>query len=186
MLMIKRYPNRKYYNTRDKSYITLEQLAKHINNGEEIQVIDYASGEDLTSLTLSQIILELEKSKIGSLPRNILANIIRFTAESTPLKGIFSLDNVNSEALDEEIRKRILFLESVKVIDKEEAVKIEKWLIEDYHSLASIMEDELTQRIEEALLRRALPTRIQLEQIKKKLENLAQEVENIVNQQVQN
>jgi len=184
MLMIKRYPNRKYYNTRDKCYITLEQLAKHINNGEEIQVIDFASGEDLTSLTLSQIILELEKNKIGSLPRNILANIIRFTAESTPLKGILSFSDDNSEALDEEIKKRILFLENVQVIDEEEAAKIEKSLIEDYHSLTSTKKDELTQKIEEALLMRTIPTRTQLAQIKKKLEHLAQEVENIVNQQV--
>jgi polyhydroxyalkanoate synthesis repressor PhaR len=57
MPLIKRYPNRKLYDTEAKSYITLEGVAALIRNGEDVQVIDHESGEDLTTLTLTQIIL---------------------------------------------------------------------------------------------------------------------------------
>lgn len=77
MTIIKRYSNRKLYNTAQKKYITLDELAILIRTGEEIQVIDNQSGEDLTSLTLTQIILESEKKHQGSLSNSILTDIIK-------------------------------------------------------------------------------------------------------------
>ncbi|MGD8735253.1 MAG: polyhydroxyalkanoate synthesis regulator DNA-binding domain-containing protein, partial [Anaerolineae bacterium] len=55
MTRIKRYPNRKLYDTEAKQYITLEGIAALIRQGNEVQVIDHATGEDLTALTLTQI-----------------------------------------------------------------------------------------------------------------------------------
>ena len=60
-MIIKRYPNRKLYDTEAKQYITLEGIASVIRSGQEVQVIDHVTWEDLTALTLSQIILEQEK-----------------------------------------------------------------------------------------------------------------------------
>jgi polyhydroxyalkanoate synthesis repressor PhaR len=77
MIIIKRYPNRKLYNTELKQYITLEGVADLIRQGNEITVIDHATGDDLTSLTLTQIILEEEKKQGGFIPRSFLAGIIR-------------------------------------------------------------------------------------------------------------
>ena len=65
MVTIKRYPNRKLYNTEAKQYITLEGVADLIRQGAEIQVVDHASGEDLTALTLTQITLEQEKKRFA-------------------------------------------------------------------------------------------------------------------------
>jgi polyhydroxyalkanoate synthesis regulator protein len=65
MIIIKRYPNRKLYNTEAKQYITLEGVADLIRQGAEIQVVDHASGEDLTAVTLTQIILSRKRSKAG-------------------------------------------------------------------------------------------------------------------------
>ena len=65
MRIIKRYSNRKLYDTAAKEYITLEAIADLIRAGEEIQVVDNVTEEDLTALTLSQIILEQEKKKKG-------------------------------------------------------------------------------------------------------------------------
>ena len=53
MPLIKRYPNRKLYDTEAKQYVTLEQIAELIRSGKDVQVIDHESGEDLTALTLS-------------------------------------------------------------------------------------------------------------------------------------
>ena len=63
MPLIKRYPNRKLYDTEAKAYITLEQIAYLIREGQEDHVVDHASREDLTALTLTQVILEQERKR---------------------------------------------------------------------------------------------------------------------------
>lgn len=63
MAIIKRYPNRKLYDTEAKKYITLDGIAELIRDGQEVQVMDHSTGEDLTTLTLTQIIFEQEKEK---------------------------------------------------------------------------------------------------------------------------
>jgi polyhydroxyalkanoate synthesis repressor PhaR len=77
MIIIKRYPNRKLYDTDSKRYVTLEYITQLIHDGQEMQVVDYETGEDLTNLTLSQIIFEQEKKGSGLLPRALLTNLVR-------------------------------------------------------------------------------------------------------------
>jgi polyhydroxyalkanoate synthesis repressor PhaR len=60
--VIKRYANRKLYDTRDSKYITLDRIAELVRNGEEVKVLDNRSKDDLTKLTLAQIIYEEQKS----------------------------------------------------------------------------------------------------------------------------
>lgn len=59
--LIKKYANRKLYDTRTSRYITLEGIAQLVRDGHEINVVDRDDGRDLTQLTLSQIVLEEEK-----------------------------------------------------------------------------------------------------------------------------
>jgi polyhydroxyalkanoate synthesis repressor PhaR len=59
--LIKKYANRKLYDTRTSRYITLEEIAELVRDGHEINVVDRDSGKDLTQLTLSQIVLSEEK-----------------------------------------------------------------------------------------------------------------------------
>ena len=78
MPLIKRYPNRKLYDTDAKRYVTLDDVTRLIQAGQEVHVVDYESGEDLTNLTLTQIILEQEKrSSSGLIPRFLLTSMIR-------------------------------------------------------------------------------------------------------------
>ncbi len=77
MPIIKRYPNRKLYDTDTKRYVTLNDIAKMIRAGEEVVVVDHASDEDLTAVTLSQIIFEQEKQQGGFLPKAVLTNLVR-------------------------------------------------------------------------------------------------------------
>ena len=74
--IIKRYANRKLYDTERSSYVTLEDIAVMIKAGEEVQVVDNKSGEDLTSVTLAQIIFEAEKKK-SAMPLSLLRTLIR-------------------------------------------------------------------------------------------------------------
>lgn len=75
--LIKRYGNRKLYDTQESRYVTLEGIAGFVKQGEEVQVVDNDSGEDLTAVTFAQIILEEERRKNGFLPLPILRKIIQ-------------------------------------------------------------------------------------------------------------
>ena len=60
--VIKRYANRKLYDTRDSRYVTLDRIAELVRNGEEVKVLDNKSQKDMTKVTLAQIIYEEQKS----------------------------------------------------------------------------------------------------------------------------
>ena len=66
--IVKRYANRKLYDTQRSRYVTLEQIAEMIRSGEDVKIVDNNSKEDLTSITLAQIILEQEKRFGASIP----------------------------------------------------------------------------------------------------------------------
>lgn len=80
--VVKRYRNRKLYDTLDSCYVTLEDIADLVREGEDVCVIDNNSGEDLTSITLAQIILEEEKRKKENLPLGTLFQLIRSGGET--------------------------------------------------------------------------------------------------------
>jgi polyhydroxyalkanoate synthesis repressor PhaR len=75
--VIKRYSNRKLYDTQESRYVTLEELEELIRAGREISVVDVSTGEDLTSVTLAQIILENERSHRATLPTAFLHQLIK-------------------------------------------------------------------------------------------------------------
>src|ERR1700704_1923471 len=75
--VIKRYSNRKLYDTQESRYVTLEELEELIRAGREISVVDVSTGEDLTSVTLAQIILENERSRRTGLPTAFLHQLIK-------------------------------------------------------------------------------------------------------------
>ena len=75
--VIKRYSNRKLYDTQESRYVTLEELEELIRAGREISVVDVSTGEDLTSVTLAQIILENERSRRAGLPTAFLHQLIK-------------------------------------------------------------------------------------------------------------
>lgn len=60
--VIKRYANRKLYDTRDSRYVTLQQIAEFVRGGEDVAIIDNTTKEDLTNATLAQIVYEAEKN----------------------------------------------------------------------------------------------------------------------------
>lgn len=79
--VIKRYANRKLYDTQHSCYVTLEQIAQMIREGEDVQILDNNTKEDLTSVTLAQIIFEEEKKR-RLLPLVGLKSIIQSSGES--------------------------------------------------------------------------------------------------------
>jgi len=78
---IKRYSNRKLYDTERSCYVTLDDISVMITAGEEVRVVNNSDGEDLTSVTLAQIIYESEKKK-NFMPLGLLRNLIQQKGEA--------------------------------------------------------------------------------------------------------
>lgn len=81
MKLIKRYSNRKLYDTERSCYVTLEEIAEMVREGEEVSIIDNKTGEDLTTVTLAQIVFEEEKRDRRLLPIQTLRMIIQSPSE---------------------------------------------------------------------------------------------------------
>src|SRR5690349_11409564 len=79
--VIKRYTNRKLYDTVESRYVTLDEIAEMVKAGVEVKIVDNRSKEDLTSVTLAQIVFEEEKKK-NQMPLGLLREIIRRPGES--------------------------------------------------------------------------------------------------------
>jgi polyhydroxyalkanoate synthesis repressor PhaR len=102
--VIKRYTNRKLYDTVESRYVTLDEIAQMIKGGAEVKVLDNRSKEDLTSVTLAQIIFEEEKKR-SQMPLGVLREIIRHGGEAV---AVFYQDKVGSRLSErlEEMKTR--------------------------------------------------------------------------------
>lgn len=99
---IKKYANRRLYNTGTSAYVTLEDLAAMVKKGEDFVVFDAKTGEEITRSVLTQIIFEQEsKGGQGLLPVTFLRQLIRFYGDSmqmmVPSYLEFSLDKLTKE-----------------------------------------------------------------------------------------
>lgn len=77
-IVIKKYSNRRLYDSANRKYITLEEIADLIKEGNEVKVIDTQTGDDISKLILIQVILESEKNKEDILPVSFLHMLIKY------------------------------------------------------------------------------------------------------------
>lgn len=85
-ILIKRYENRKLYDSSRSTYVTLEEIAGMIREGKEVRIVDARTNEDLTKNTLALIILEGERQKKNLLPLSFMYQLIKY-GES--IQGVF-------------------------------------------------------------------------------------------------
>ena len=107
--VVKRYANRKLYDTQRSRYVTLDQIAEMIRAGQDVKIIDNTSKDDLTSITLAQIIFEQEKKQNSFLPLSAMRNIIQSGGESlhelasqagARVRSVFRRDGEGGEEAD--------------------------------------------------------------------------------------
>lgn len=77
-ILIKKYPNRRLYNTESSSYITIHDVSELIKEGSRVEVVDVTSNEDVTALVLTQIIMNKAKNNQELLPVSLLHLVIQF------------------------------------------------------------------------------------------------------------
>lgn len=143
--IIKRYGNRKLYDTHQSRYVTLEEISQMIRQGQDIKVIDNKTQEDLTNVTFTQIMLEQEKSKRNLLPRSLLRNLIEQSGGSLSewlQKGRESFATMKTEAEEQLTR----LLEKGIETREEGATLLKEWMMGPQKSI-DLLQKKIDERI---------------------------------------
>ena len=180
MLIIKRYPNRKLYDTENKQYITLNRIAELIREGKEVQVIDHTSNEDLTTITLSQIIFEQEKKQSGFVPKNVLAGLVQAGGDT-----LHAFRNALASPLDLlpdvdlEIERRINKLVQEGKLAEEQGRNILGQLLETGRQTAEKTQAGSETYLKKLLSKRGIPTQDEIAKLSKQIDKLATKLESL-------
>ncbi|HNS38659.1 MAG: pesticidal protein Cry15Aa [Anaerolineae bacterium] len=181
MPVIKRYPNRKLYDTDAKRYVTLNEIAALIRAGEEVSVMDHATDEDLTAVVLTQIIFEQEKQQKGFLPKSVLTNLVRAGGDTIgTLRRGLNLPLDLWRHVDEEIDRRVQELITKGELAREEGVRLREKLLSPMVSGPGAMPDEA--KLEQLLSEHGVPTREELDRLYAQLEALSSKLDGMLNQ----
>jgi polyhydroxyalkanoate synthesis repressor PhaR len=139
--IIKRYANRKLYDTEHSRYVTLDQISEMIRAGDDVKIVDNKTKEDLTTVTLAQIIFEEEKKQRSFLPLGAMRNIIQSGGEwfaeaqrrvqsILPGKRIEANDEVPAEPEDEPVHE-----EDEAAAKKRSLAVLREWVDHSKHRL---------------------------------------------------
>jgi polyhydroxyalkanoate synthesis repressor PhaR len=179
MPVIKRYPNRKLYDTEAKKYITLDGIATLIREGEEVAVIDHTTEEDLTAITLTQIIFEQEKKKGGFLPKSVLTGLVQAGGDTlNTLRRSLSVPLDLFHQVDSEIERRLQILISKGELAAEEAANLRDKLLSLNFQQNSELPDE--QDMSSILSRHGVPTRSEIDRLNEQLAALALQLDSVL------
>lgn len=177
MPLIKRYPNRKLYDTAAKQYVSLDDLARMIRQDEPVQVVDHATGEDVTNLILVQIIVEQERQQGGFLPAAVLTGLVQAGGNTlATLRRSLAAPLDLLRQVDEEIQRRVEQLVSLGELAEDEGRRLAQRLL----ALGSDRAEEPPPDdavLEQRLQARRLPTRADLQALSDRLDQLLAEVE---------
>ncbi|HEX9115525.1 MAG TPA: polyhydroxyalkanoate synthesis regulator DNA-binding domain-containing protein [Anaerolineae bacterium] len=179
MRLIKRYPNRKLYDTEAKQYISLERIAELIREGVEVQVIDHATRDDLTTVTLTQVIFEQEKKQDNELPRTILTALIRAGGDTvTSLRRTLTSPLDWLHQVDEEIDSRLSVLVKRGEMAEEEARHLSEQLLGHGRRITQAA-PAVPNPVERLLSARGTPTRDDIAKLDRQLDDLLAALNNL-------
>jgi polyhydroxyalkanoate synthesis repressor PhaR len=179
MPVVKRYPNRKLYDTQAKQYITLEGIATLVRDGQEVTVVDNATGEDLTALTLTQVIMEQEKKRSGFLPQAVLTGLVRAGGDTVGTLRRTLASSLNlARQVDEEIERRLQTLINRGELATEEGLFLRKKLL-DQNLPPTDIPWPAEVDLERALDRRGVPTHADLQQVFMQLDALTTKLDDL-------
>jgi polyhydroxyalkanoate synthesis repressor PhaR len=182
MPLIKRYANRKLYDTESKRYITLDGIAEMIRQQQDVKVIDHETGEDITALTQAQIIFEQERKLRSGIPRTVFTNIIQTSSDtlSQVWHALIPPDELK-KAVDAEIEKRVqVLMKSGQMGDDDGLHMLDLLLISPEPEPEAAKPDRAAPLSGlEKLIKQRAPSPEQLEHLTKQVEALTAEVERL-------
>jgi polyhydroxyalkanoate synthesis repressor PhaR len=171
-IIIKRYTNRKQYDTHSKRYISLEGIEKLIKDGHEVKVIDNQTGNDITPIILSQVIYEIVKRRSGFLPTKVLLSLILAGGKRIDefRHSIFNSLNLFHH-FDVEIEKRINRLITRGEMSQGEGFEILDKLL-TVGKIGDDGDDDIDGSVVDYLRQKQLPTMFDLEIITRRIESI--------------
>jgi polyhydroxyalkanoate synthesis repressor PhaR len=177
LILVKRYPNRKLYDTAAKRYVSLDILADLIRQGEDVQVVDHTTGDDLTVLVLAQIIAEEERKEGSFLPLPLLTGWIQAGGETlASVRRAMAAQFDIAPQVDEEIERRLARLVSRGDLPKEEAQRL-RGLLLDQGSVGQPGAHPPEQMLESLRSRFGLPSRVELQALSEQVDALSQQLD---------
>lgn len=170
MHSIKKYANRKLYHTNRKQYITLDGIAELIQAGEQVQVIDNESGEDITAPILAQVVLQSRGRSKSALPTHLLTDLIQAGGDTiSGLRRSVWAAISGESSIDAEIRRRLHQLVTEGLLSAEEGARMLRMMVRSSADDAS-----------RALL--DLPTSSDVARLRSQVEELASAVEQLLSE----
>ena len=178
MHKIKKYANRKMYDTHDKRYVTMEELSELIKQGEEVMVIDNRTGEDISTAIISQLIGRDNKEKDKTVSSQLLMQLLRKGGGTLTdyAKKYMSLWQGAFNMAEDELTPLVNRLVKNKELSISEAVKLKKEIMGYTSALKSWIGESIDKRVGEVLQSMNLPTNDQLKALSAKVEALSEKV----------
>ena len=144
---IKRYGNRKLYDAEARRYVTLEQLGALVAGGHELTVTDQRTGEDLTSLTLAQVLLEGLKERTARIPRQVLVGLIRLSAGPVSAWADWRGPQEAAARARDEVEKIVGGLLSRGRLTLEEAMALRQDVVKSVHGIVAEAQSGIEGRV---------------------------------------
>jgi len=182
MPLIKRYANRKLYDTESKRYITLDGIAEMIRQQQDVKVIDHETGEDITALTQAQIIFEQERKLRSGIPRTVFTNIIQTSSDTlSQVWHVLIPPDELKKTVDAEIEKRVQVLMKTGQMSDDDGIRLLDLLLTPPEPEPEAAKPERAAPLSglEKLIKQRAPSQEQLEQLTKQVEALTSEVERL-------
>ena len=179
MLIIKRYANRKLYDTAAKQYITLAGIADLIRQGAEVRVIDHETGDDLTAVITAQIIFAQEKKNGGLMPHAVLQGLLQAGNDTVNYLRQSLLPYWDGQALVElEIERRVTALILAGELSAEDGAGLQAKLMAQGRRAKDSPAISIAD-LRRALEKRGLPSREALNQLTRQIEALRADLDRL-------
>jgi polyhydroxyalkanoate synthesis repressor PhaR len=179
MHKIKKYANRKLYDTTDKQYISLDQLSELIKAGEEVVIVDNKSGEDITSSIISQLLARDKKEDDAEVPASILIQLLRRGSGTVVdyAKKYATLFQGAMTMAEDEIDRLVALLVKDKELSETEGSRLKKEIAGYAENLRKWIGDNTDKRIKEVLKVMNLATKEQVLELTERIEKLGKKIE---------
>ncbi len=180
MRQIKKYANRKFYDTEKKRYVSLSSIASLVRAGEDVHVLDNQSGDDITGLVLSQILREQER-KGSLLPRTLLTALVRRGAGGLEhLRGSLDSSLEALKTLEDDLDQRIDTLADRGEISLAEAQELREEMVARARERQADREERILQEIEDSLERLGVPARQDVEALNQRLAEIEGKLDSLL------
>ena len=183
MHKIKKYANRKMYDTTDKKYISMDELSKLIKAGGEVSIIDNTTGEDLTTSIVSRLIALDKKSKDKVVSSRVLIQLLRKGGDTLTdyAKKYVSLWQGALTMAEDEVDRLVNLLVKDKEISKSEGSKLKKEITGYTDSLKNWIRENIDRRINEVLGVMNLASKDNIEDLSARIDKLSRRLKKLEN-----